>query len=199
VIENFFWGGEGDLNRDAILNYIKKDDDVWINIYSDDQKLMLKQTVSNLEYLDVFIIYIKTKTDLTDRIIFDTDSNNDFYRLTSRSVKDNFGYNYLSIESTKDLRETLESKYDNSYLKDYVESVLGIDLDIDEICVKSGKLNLMTKAYVLDLEKNSDEVSNLLIENNVINLSHNGLNNSMNEQILAALWYIDGIKCEGMV
>jgi hypothetical protein len=160
---------------------------------------MLKQTVSNLEYLDVFIIYIKTKTDLTDRIIFDTDSNNDFYRLTSRSVKDNFGYNYLSIESTKDLRETLESKYDNSYLKDYVESVLGIDLDIDEICVKSGKLNLMTKAYVLDLEKNSDEVSNLLIENNVINLSHNGLNNSMNEQILAALWYIDGIKCEGMV
>jgi hypothetical protein len=49
----------------------------------------------------------------------------------------------------------------------------------------------MTKEHVLDLEGHSEEVSNFLEKNNIVNLSHNGLNNSMNEQILSALWYIE--------
>ena len=189
VIENL-----GDFSRDTLIDFSKKNDGTWINVFAEDQKLISKQTVSNTEYLGIFVIYIKTKTELTDRVIFDTDLSNDFFRLTSRSVKDKLGFNYVSIESTKDFKESLEANFDYSYFKDYAHSVLGVNIEIEEICVKSGKLNLMTKEYVLDIEKKSEETSNFLQKYNVIDLSHNGLNNSMNEQILSALWYIEKIN-----
>jgi hypothetical protein len=188
-----------DLERESFLKYIGVGDKDFVNVYSDDQKFISKSTMSNLESVDIYVIYLKTSTELIDKVVFDTDLDNDFYRITSRFTKTRFGYNYICIETTKDLRENLKSSEDYSSLKEYAFLALGIIIEINDICIKTGRLNMMTHDYVQSLEKNSDEVSNFLIENNVINLSHNGLNNSMNEQILAALWYIDRIKCEGMV
>jgi hypothetical protein len=188
-----------DLERESFLKYIGVGDKDFVNVYSDDQKFIAKSTMSNLESVDIYVIYLKTSTELIDKVVFDTDLDNDFYRITSRFTKTRFGYNYICIETTKDLRENLKSSKNYSSLKEYVFLALGIIIEINGICIKTGRLNMMTHDYVQSLEKNSDEVSNFLIENNVINLSHNGLNNSMNEQILAALWYIDRIKCEGMV
>jgi hypothetical protein len=179
------------FGRESLIEYTRDKDDDLITIFSDDQKLISNEVKLNTETVDIFVIYIKTDSDLKDIVVFDTDPNNDYYRLTSRAVRDRFGYNYVCLESTKNYTEILKFNKNYSLLKKYVHSVIGVDLEIKDVCIKSGKLNVMTKEHVLDLEGHSEEVSNFLEKNNIVNLSHNGLNNSMNEQILSALWYIE--------
>lgn len=180
------------INQAEIINVImSKGSQNYINIYADDELNVLAENYQNTEISNVFMVYIKTESTVENKVIFDGDPDSIFYRLTSRETMQDFGFNYICLETKNDLTSLVENIEFNADLGKYIESILGYSIRINGISIKAGKIKVFTKRFISEVQDKSKQSSKFFDDQKIINLSTNALNNSMNEQILLALWYIE--------
>jgi hypothetical protein len=177
------------------INLIESNDSQnYINIYADDELNVLAENYQNTEITNVFMVYVKTDSAVENKVIFDGDPDSSFYRLTSRETIQDFGFNYICIETKNDLTSLIENKEFKEDLGNYIERILGYSIKINQISIKVGKIKVFTNRFISEVQDKSKESIKFFDEQKIINLSTNALNNSMNEQILLALWYIEKIR-----
>lgn len=180
------------MNQSEIINLIESNDSQnYINIYADDESNVLSENYQNTEMTNVFMVYVKTDSAVENKVIFDGDPDSSFYRLTSRETIQEFGFNYICIETKNDLTSMIENKEFREDLGNYIERILGYSIKINQISIKVGKIKIFTNKFIFEVQDKSKESSKFFDEQKIVNLSTNALNNSMNEQIILALWYIE--------
>jgi hypothetical protein len=182
------------MNQAEIINVImSKDSQNCVNIYADDELNVLAENYQNIEMSNVSMVYVKTDSSVENKVIFDGDPDSSFYRLTTRETTQDFGFNYICLETKNDLSNLIENKEFNEYLGKYIKNILGYSIRINQISIKVAKIKLFTKRFISEVQDKSKESNKFFENQKIINLSTNALNNSMNEQILLALWYIEKI------
>jgi hypothetical protein len=187
------------VNKAEIINIIESSDSQnYVNIYADDELSVLAENYQNTEMSNVFMVYVKTDSAVENKVVFDADPDSSFYRLTSRETKQDFGFNYICLETKNDLTSLIENKEFKEELEKYIESILGYSIKINQISIKVGKIKVFTKRFISEVQDKSKESSKFFDEKKIINLSTNALNNSMNEQILLALWYIEKVRSNNL-
>jgi hypothetical protein len=183
------------INQADIINVIMNESSAnYINIYADDELNLLAKNYENIEMSNLFMVYIQTDTKVENKVIFDGDQDSSFYRLTTRNTMRDFGFNYICLETKKDLSNLIENKEFIDYLGKYLERILKCNITITQIQIKVGKIKVFTSSFISEVQDKSKVCSQFLEDKEIINLSTNALNNSMNEQILLALWYIENLR-----